>query len=142
MDWLKRTYTVGWFHADGDAAASAGGDAASAAASASPIGLISAGVGALTGIASTIANISDQKKRTQFMMSINLLDNQQKQQLNEQLLAAKTQTDRLNILSNAVVQFATANQQAANRTKVILFVTSGALAFAMLALVVIKGRKK
>lgn len=135
MNWMNRSYRAGWMAADSSASTSSAVPGIGAA------NVIGASVQALTGIASTIAGISDMNKRREIERSLAVLNNQQKKQLDQQLLAAKTQTERLSILSNAVVNFAISNQQAANRTKMILFITAGVLATGLLTLVIIKMRK-
>lgn len=144
-DWLHIKHKrVGWLLADGGGSAGAApsGGGSSASSAANTAGLIGAGVSALTGIATTIANISDQNKRREFQQQIDLLTNQQQQQLNLKLLVANTQTERLNILSQSIVQFATANQNAASKTKTILLVSAGLLTMGLLITVVILTKRK
>lgn len=80
--------------------------------SANPIG---GAVSALSGIADTIAGISDENKKRQFQEQLAVLSNQQQSELNDKLLAANSQTQRLQILSDGLVQYAIANQ--ANEAK-------------------------
>lgn len=145
MNWLNIKHNkVGWLlHADGGTAAPAASSTTSSAASsaAGTANLIGAGVSALTGIATTIAGINDMNERRKFEQSLSVLSNEQQQQLNLKLLAANTQNERLSILSNSIVQFATANQQAAAKTKTILLITAGGLTLGLLITVVLMSKK-
>jgi hypothetical protein len=94
-----------------------------------PIGdLVSAG----TAIASTIAQISDMNKRRRFEENLALLSNRQQQELNEKLLAASTQTERLEILSSSMVTYLIANEKTTASMDVALYIVAGCLAVVVL----------
>lgn len=105
--------------------------------------IISASGGAASMVAQTISNIIDQKKRRDFEQSLSLLNSQQMAELNKKMLAAKTETDRLNILSSSLIQYATANKQASANAKVVMLGISGVLAVSLLivAFFVLKTKK-
>ncbi len=67
------------------------------------------------GIAQTIAGVKDAKKRREFEQSIAMLTLQQQEQLNAKILNAKTQNERLSILTNAVVQLRIGKEEQANK---------------------------
>lgn len=98
---------------------------------------ISAGIGAATAIAQTIAGINDMNKRRQFEASVALLDNRQRSELNKQLAAASTQSDRMAILSGSMVQFAIANENAAAKRETVMYIIAGSMAAVLLTVAVI-----
>lgn len=117
--------------------------AASAASSAaSNLNVASSIVDMGLGIATTIAGISDMNKRRRFEESLALLSNRQKQDLNEKLLAAQTQTDRLAILSGSVVDYAIANENSASRKETTMYIIAGCLAAVILTAAIIYAVKK
>lgn len=63
---------------------------------------ISAGIGLVTNIVGTISQISDSKKRREFDQALGRLDLAQRIALEKQVSGAKTLTERLAILTNAV----------------------------------------
>lgn len=95
--------------------------------------MITAGANAVSTVASTISNIIDQTKRRQFEQAFALLSARQQLELNEKIAAANTQTERLQILSNNMLQFAIANQASANKSKTTLYFLAGGLGIVLLA---------
>ena len=93
------------------------------------------------GIAKTIAGISDMNKRRKFEQSLSLLTNSQQNELNQKLLAANTQTDRLKILSESITQYAIQNQTAAAKNNIILYGVAGVMALGILITVVVTSKK-
>ncbi len=116
--------------------------AAAAPSSGGGMDPISSAVGAATMVAQTVANIVDQNKRRQFEQSLSLLSVSQTAELNEKLLRANTQNERLAILSDTMVKVAISNQQAANRTKTILLIAAGAIGVALLVVAVVLSKRK
>lgn len=84
-------------------------------------------------IAKTISAITDAGKRRRFEQSVMLMSERQKNDLNEKLLAAQTQTDRLSILSGSVVDYAIANENKAARQEIALYVVAGSLAIVVIS---------
>lgn len=105
------------------------------------IGLME-GTQAASMIAQTVSGIIDQTKRRQFEQALSLLSNQQQDELNNKLLAAQTESQRLQILSDAVVKYASSNAQAGQQKQMIIYVIVGVLAIAVLGAAIILGRKK
>ncbi len=89
-------------------------------------------VGALTGIASTIAGIGDMKKRREFEQKVALLTTQQQQQLNYDILRANTQTERLAILNQGLTDYAIAVTTSASSSKTTLIIVAAAMAGVLL----------
>jgi hypothetical protein len=98
----------------------------------SAMGGVSSIVGAGTAIAQTIAGINDMNKRRQTETALSYLTAQQQAELNQQLAAAQTQTDRMQILSNAVVQYAIANQASKNRQQSSMYIVAALMGIALL----------
>lgn len=93
---------------------------------------VSAAVQAGTAIANTIAGISDMNKRRRFEQSLALLSNRQQQELNEKLMKADSQNQRLQILSDSMVQYAIANETGAAKKETVMYIIAGALAVVIL----------
>lgn len=98
--------------------------------------MVSAAGSVATGIANTIAGINDANKRRQTETALAYLSNQQKDELNQKLLAAKTQTDRLQILSSAIVQYAIANEAGASKGKTAMYMIAAGLGVALLVMAI------
>lgn len=103
---------------------------------------ITQGVQAASMIAQTISGIIDQGKRRKFEQAIALLSNQQQKELNDKLLAAQTESQRLQILSESVVSYASENAKAKQQKQMVMYVIVGFLAVAVLGAAIILGRKK
>lgn len=103
------------------------------------IGEIAQGASAIAG---TISGIVDQTKRRQFEMAMANLTNHQQQELNEKLLQAKSDTEKMQILSNSVLQYAIANQQAQENKETTMYIIAGGLAIVLLgtAIVLVKSK--
>ena len=105
--------------------------------------LIGQGIGIASGIASTIASVSDQKKRAEFQENLAKLSLQQQGELEKEVQAAKTVTERIAILTNAVAMIRVAevqgklNKAPKNDTKQLLFIIGGGFAV-LLGVVIIK----
>lgn len=91
------------------------------------VGVVTGVAQAATGIAQTIANIIDQGKRRQFEQQVALLSNAQQVELNNKLLAANSQTERLQILSNAVLQYTIQAQGSQDKQKTTMIIVASAL---------------
>lgn len=81
-----------------------------------------------TAIANTIAGINDMNKRRHFEEALALLSNQQQKELNDKLLKANTDTERLSILSENVVQYAIANENGVAKKDTVMYIIAGSLA--------------
>lgn len=112
---------------------------ASAAGSANPVG---AAVQAATAIAQTVSGIIDQTKRRQFEQALASLSNQQQNELNNKLLAARTESERLQILSSSIVSYAAQNAQAAQKKQTVIYVIVGVMMLGLLTVAVIMGKRK
>lgn len=66
-------------------------------------GLVGAGGNILSGLVDNIFGAADKRKRREFEQALAMLTNQQQQNLNLALLQANTTTDRMAILTNAVL---------------------------------------
>ncbi len=87
-------------------------------------------------IANTIAGISDMAKRRRFEESLALLSNRQQEELNDKLLKANTQTERLQILSSSIVQYAIANETKSSSQNTVMYIIIGVLAMGILSAVI------
>jgi hypothetical protein len=116
-----------------DASSAASGAASSAASSlSSTLSGIGGGVQAATAIAQTIAGINDMNKRRQTETALSYLSAQQQDQINSQLLKAKTQTERMQILSSAIVSYAIANETSQDKQQTMMYVLAGVMGVALL----------
>ena len=79
--------------------------------------LITAGIGAGTQIAETVAKINDINKRRQFEQAFALLDNRQKQALENSLARTNDSNKKLELLFNAVTQLKSAQSVASIQSK-------------------------
>jgi hypothetical protein len=77
-----------------------------------PLEPISLGIQTLTGVASTVAQISDMANRRAVEEAVGKLTLDQQMALERELAGAKTKTDRLAILSNAVAMIRSAETTA------------------------------
>lgn len=85
----------------------------------------------------TILSIKDDKQRQKFQASLALLDSKQQKELNQLLLNAKSETDKLNILSSAVVQYAIANESRAANKETVMYIIAGVIGVTLLAAAII-----
>lgn len=92
-----------------------------------PLAAVGAGVSALTGIASTIAGINDMKKRRDYEFAMGLLSNAQQKELNEKLLNARTQNERLQIMSSAILQYTINAQASADKSNRVMLIIAGVM---------------
>lgn len=97
-----------------------------------PLSAVSAGVSALAGIAGTIAGINDMKKRREFEQAMGLLSNSQQNELNEKLLKANTQNERLQILSSAILQYTISAQAGADKTNTVMLIIAATIGVALI----------
>jgi len=79
--------------------------------------LITAGIGAGTQIAETVAKINDINKRRQFEQAFALLDNRQKQALENSLARTNDSNKKLELLFNAVTSLKSAQSVASIQSK-------------------------
>jgi hypothetical protein len=79
--------------------------------------IISAGIGAGTQIAETVAKISDMKKRREFEQAFSLLDNRQKQALEKSLAKTNDSNRKTELLFNAVTSLKSAQSVASIQSK-------------------------
>jgi ssRNA-specific RNase YbeY (16S rRNA maturation enzyme) len=103
---------------------------------------VSSAIQAGTAIANTIASINDINKRRNFEESLSLLSNQQQKELNDKLLQSNSETDRLSILSNSLVQYAIANDANTAHTDIWIYLIAGLLALGMLGAAIYFSTKK
>lgn len=105
---------------------------------------VTGAVVAAIAIAKVIDNINDKTKRRRFEQAVADLSNRQQQELGERLLKAQTETERLKILSDSIVEFAAANQASADKQKTIMFIIAGSLGVILMgiALIVVLKKKK
>lgn len=94
--------------------------------------IITGSAQAATMVAQTISNIIDQGKRRKFEQSLASLSNQQQVELNEKMLAATTETQRLQILTQSLEGFAKENERRQKLQKTVMFGIAGTLAIALL----------
>jgi hypothetical protein len=105
--------------------------------------VVSTVVGIGSGIASTIASVSDAKKRAEFQENLEKLSLQQQGELEKDIQRAKTVTERIGILTNAVAMIRVAEvnkkleKKPQNDTKQLLFIIGGGFAV-LLGVVIIK----
>lgn len=66
-------------------------------------GIVAAAGSVLSSVVDNLFNAGDKRKRREFEQALALLTNQQQQNLNLALLQANTDTDRMAILTNAVL---------------------------------------
>lgn len=93
---------------------------------------VSAAVQVGTAIANTVAGISDMNKRRRFEQSLALLSNSQQKELNEKLMKVSSQNERLQILSDSMVQYAIANETGAAKKETVMYIIAGGLAVVIL----------
>jgi hypothetical protein len=85
----------------------------------------------------TLLSIKDDKQRQKFEQSLALLSSKQQQELNDKLLNATTQTEKLKILSGSLVQYALANENSAANRETVMYIIAGTLAVVLLTVTVI-----
>jgi hypothetical protein len=95
-----------------------------------PIVAVAVGVG--TALASTISGISNADKRKKFEFAISRLSADRQDELNRRMERARTQTERLSILANAVAMIKADERrseiqgsQIADRNKLFLIIGGG-----------------
>jgi uncharacterized protein (DUF2336 family) len=105
---------------------------------------ITASIQAATQIAQTVAMINDADKRRNYEFALNRLTADRQQQLNQDLLKAKTRTEKLQVLANAIatikaqeVQSRIEGSSRADRN-LMLMVIGGGLAFIVVAYLIKK----
>lgn len=103
---------------------------------------ISSAVQAGAAIANTIAGISDMNKRRRFEEALALLSNRQQDELNQKILQANTENERLEILSNSLVQYAIANDSNSAKQETVMYILAGALAAIILVSAIVYAIKK
>lgn len=102
-------------------------------------GLIGAGGNIVSSLIDNIFGAADKAKRREFEQALAMLTNQQQQNLNLALLQANTTTDRMAILTNAVLaikQQQLSTDGANKNTKI--FTLLGAVALLLIAFLVLK----
>jgi hypothetical protein len=104
--------------------------------------VVSGAINAATSIATTVAGITDMAKRRNAEIGLNYLTVQQKNELEKQLAAAQTQTERMQILSSAIVQYAIANEANAQKSKTYLYIAAAGLSVVLLATAIILIKSK
>lgn len=95
------------------------------------------GVNAAATIANTISGIVDAGKRREMEQALSYLSSQQRAELERQVAAANTQTDRLQILSAGLVQFAIANEASGNKSKTSLLILAAVLSVVVLTAAIV-----
>jgi len=95
-----------------------------------------------TATANTIAGISDMNKRREFDQALQSLTNSQQQELNEKLLSANTQNDRLRILSESMTNYLIANQAKGTTSNIFLYAIAGVLAIGLFVGVIYLSKSK
>ena len=105
---------------------------------------VTASIQAATQIAQTVAMINDVNKRRTYEFALNRLTADRQQQLNQDLLKAKTRTEKLQVLANAIatikaqeVQSRIEGSSRADRN-LMLMVIGGGLAFIVVAYLIKK----
>jgi hypothetical protein len=105
---------------------------------------VTASVQVATQIAQTVSMINDADKRRNYEFALNRLSADRQQQLNQDLLKAKTRTEKLQVLANAVatikaqeVQSRIEGSSRADRN-LMLMVIGGGLAFIVVAYLIKK----
>lgn len=96
-----------------------------------PVG-VTEGVQAAAVIAQTVSGIVDQTKRRQFEQSLAGLSLRQQEQLADKLRDANTQSDRMAIMSNSLLQFAIANENNASGADTKLLIIAGVLGIVLI----------
>lgn len=67
------------------------------------------------------------KKRRDYEFAMGLLSNAQQKELNEKLLKANTQNERLQILSSAILQYTISAQSSADKTNQVMLIIAAAI---------------
>ena len=99
-------------------------------------------VAAASAIMGTVGKINDANKRRQFTQVLTLLTNDQKIELNNRLIKATTQTDRLAILTDSIAEFTAQNENAVASKKIRLLFIAGGIGVVLLTIAVIYYLKK
>ncbi|MCC6634783.1 MAG: hypothetical protein IT251_04705 [Chitinophagaceae bacterium] len=102
-------------------------------------GLVGAGGNIVSSLIDNIFGASDKKKRREFEQALAMLTNQQQQNLNLALLQANTATDRMAILTNAVLaikQQQLSNADSSSNKK--LYIVLAAVGLLVLTMLIIK----
>lgn len=100
------------------------------------------GIAAASAIMGAVGKINDANKRRQFSQALTLLTNDQKIELNNRLIKATTQTDRLAILTDSIVEFTEQNESTAASKKIMMLFVAGGLGLVLLTITVIYYLKK
>lgn len=99
------------------------------------------GVKAFTNITSSITSVVDTGKKRQYEQAVSNLSFEQQKKLNEQLLKAKSQQDRIAILSNVALQVQESKKARQTKEIIILSVVVLGSALAILAAVYVLKKK-
>lgn len=102
---------------------------------------VSAGIDIAGSIANTISGISDATKRRNAEIGLNYLTAQQQADLNERLAQTQDQNERLQILSNAIIQYSIANQTAAQKSKTTMLLAAAGLSVALMVMAIFLFKK-
>lgn len=92
--------------------------------------------------ATVVSSIIDQGKRRQFESALANLSNRQQEDLNNKLLTAKSDADKMQIISNSILQYAIANQNAESSKETKMYILAGGLAIVLLVTAVVLSRSK
>jgi hypothetical protein len=95
---MRKIIEVGHLSADASQIAKAGGIA----------NIVSAGVSVGSSVFSVISNIQDNKQRALFDANFRALSSEQQKKIDQQVSRAKSESDRLSILANALTQISVA----------------------------------
>jgi len=95
---MKRILEVGDLSADASQIAKASGVA----------NIVSAGVGVGSSVFSVISNIQDNKQRALFESNFRSLSSEQQKKIDQQVLKARTQSEKLSIIANSLTQLGVA----------------------------------
>lgn len=99
-------------------------------------------VGIGQGVTSTVSQISDTTKRRNVEAALQRLSYNDQKNLNEKIARAQSDSERLNILINAVSQQSISAQQSKVKTETILLIVFSSLAVVTLITVLIIKNKK
>lgn len=97
-----------------------------------PLDVVGAGVQVFGAIAGTIAGINDQKKRRDYEFAMGLLSNAQQKELNEKLLKANSQNERLQIMSSAILQYTISAQASADKSNRVMLIIAAVIGVSLM----------
>jgi hypothetical protein len=90
----------------------------------------------------TLFGISQAKKLATYQQNVGLLTTQQQNELNQQMLAAQTDTQRMAILDNALAQIQVARLNGGSKSKTTALIAVAAVAIVLVLAVFIIKRKE